>query len=255
MQRRYRNRRFVHGLQIGLMAGRRLFLAETVPIIGKAARIDALHQVDIAVIAEALLGDAHALHVGGQHWREVDVDQNTIGPFGGDHPADDGRAVRRGTAEVFHARSVIHHYLAQCDGADAGQAAFHRRRNGAAVRHILGQIAAAVDAGQDQIGLVILQYRAQRQHHAIGGRAAHGKAARADLAQPHGLAQRQAVAGTRLLFGRRNHPHIVRQFGSNRFQRDQAGGVDAIIIGDENAHGFRAPADRCRPCKASTRRG
>ena len=44
--------------------------------------------------------------------------------------------------------------LAEGDRRNAGQRAFHRRRHGAGISDVLGQIGAAVDARQDEVGRV-----------------------------------------------------------------------------------------------------
>ena len=44
------------------------------------------------------------------------------------------------------------------------------------------------------------------------------------------------MASARLLFGRRDDPDIIRKLPRDGLKRDQTGGVDAVIIGKENAH-------------------
>ena len=45
---------------------------------------------------------------------------------------------------------------------------------------------------------------------------------------------------------RRDHPDIVRKLGGDAFQRREPIGIDAVVIGDENAH-QRGPPIRSRP--------
>jgi hypothetical protein len=68
------------------------------------------------------------------------------------------------------------------DRADADEGAFHRAGDGARVGDVLGEIGAVVDAGQNEIGGLVLQHMTHAHDNAIGGRSAHGKGALSDFA-------------------------------------------------------------------------
>ena len=172
--------------EVGRMARRFDHRPEPEPVIIVAARIGALDDPQAAIIAQALAADADALDLVGRHRREIDVDQrprlgleleqrreHPLGPgFGGGE--------RHGVA---HALARIG--LAERDRADAGERAFHRRRNGARISDVLGEIGAAVDPRQDHVGRRILHDVGEREHHRVGRRAGDREAALVMAPQAH----------------------------------------------------------------------
>ena len=76
---------------------------------------------------------------------------------------------------------------------------------------------------------------------AVGRRAAHGEVPVADLAQPQRLGQRQRMREAGLVGLRRDHPHVVGQRARDALQALQAFGMDAVVIGEKDAHGQAAP--------------
>ena len=116
---------------------------------------------------------------------------------------------------VAHALARIG--LAQRDRADAGQRAFHRRRHGARIGHVLGEIGAAVDARQDEVGRRILHDMGERQHHRVGRRAGDREAPLAVPAQPDRLRSGSAN-GRRPIAPRPARPT---QISSDKLARDR----------------------------------
>ncbi len=57
-----------------------------------------------------------------------------------------------------------------------------------------------------------------------------------ELAHPQRLGQGQRMGETRLVGFRRHHPHIVGQGARDPLQHLQSLGVDAVIVGQKNAH-------------------
>ena len=56
------------------------------------------------------------------------------------------------------------------------------------------------------------------------------------LAQPHRAAQRERMARAGLFLGRSDNPHVIGKLPRDLFEHFEPGGVDAIIVGEENAH-------------------
>src|SRR3546814_7747292 len=56
------------------------------------------------------------------------------------------------------------------------------------------------------------------------------------LTHPHRTRQGKRMAGARLFLARRAHPDIVAELARDRFEHGEAGGVIAIVVGDEDTH-------------------
>ena len=105
--------------------------------------------------------------------REIDVDQRARRDC---RTSSSGASTRSAQAfgggerhRVAHALARIG--LAERDRAHAGERALHRRRHRARISDVLGEIGAAVDARQDEVGRRVLHHVGQRQHHRVGRRA------------------------------------------------------------------------------------
>ena len=46
---------------------------------------------------------------------------------------------------------------------------------------------------------------------------------------------------------RRHDPNIVGDVGGDLLEYGNAAGADAVVVGDENAHGCRIPSRTCEP--------
>ena len=64
----------------------------------------------------------------------------------------------------------------------------------------------------------------------------HREAAVADLAHAQGVGERQRMRGARLLRFRRDDPDVVGNLARDALERVEAFGVDAVVIGQKNAH-------------------
>jgi len=162
---------------------------------------------------------------------------------------DAGRMVLRAVPvdQVAPARAIG---LADGDGGDAEQRAFHRGGDRARIGHVLGDVLAAVDAGDDKVGF-LPDHHLEAHDDAVGRRAAHRIAPLARLPQPDRIGDRQRVSDAGLVGLRRDDPHLVGEFSRDPLQDREAFGVDAVIVGQENAHRFRAVRSfRARPCTA-----
>ena len=151
-------------------------------------------------------------------------------------PLDDiGRVAQAGFPErrLAAARFVG---LRQRERGNAEQRAFHGAGHGAGIDHVLADIAAAIDAGQHEIDLLAVEHVAHAHDDAIGRRAAHRVAAVADLAQPQRIVERQRMRDARLIVLRRDDPDIVGQRARDLGADIEAFGVNAVVVGDQNAH-------------------
>jgi hypothetical protein len=111
-------------------------------------------------------------------------------------------------------------------------AAGHGARQG----DVLGQVLAAIDARQHQVRSRSVDQLLHGHRHAVGRRALDGEAARIDAAHADRVRQGQGPAGPRLLVLRRADPDVVRQGAGDALQALQALGVDAVVVGEEDAH-------------------
>jgi hypothetical protein len=65
----------------------------------------------------------------------------------------------------------------------------------------------------------------------------HREMPRADLAQAQRIVQRQRMRHAGLVELRRDNPDVIGQRARDLLQDLEAGGVDAVVVGAENAHG------------------
>ena len=86
-------------------------------------------------------------------------------------------------------------------------------------------------------GGFVLQHMAHAHDDAVGRRAAHGERALVDGPHAQRLVQRQRVAGAGLIGLGRDDPHVVGELRCDLTQRVQAGRIDAVVVGEEDAHG------------------
>ena len=195
-------------------------------------------------VAEALAGHLHLRHLGQRPVGEVEVHDHVLGPADLDQPLDDAGREGLGDLEEGIAGTQAAH-LGEGDGGHAhGHAldgAGHRTRHG----HVLGDVGAAIDARQHEVGLGPLDQFAHPQHDAVGRGAGDGEAARIDGPHPHGIGERQGPRGARLFVFRGADPDVVRQLPGDPLQRRQALGMDSVVVGQQDSHA--APPMRVRP--------
>ena len=162
-------------------------------------------------------------------------------PFHLEQLAHDTRPVMLGSVELHLVAPARPIGLRQGDGAHAehGPPSIAAAM-GARIADILGNVLAAIDAGEDQIRLAIGQDRAHRHDDAIRRRALHGKMTLGYFAQAQRIVERERMRDAALIRLGRDDDDVVRQLPRDRLQRLQAGSVDAVVIGAEDAHGLRA---------------
>ncbi|MPL92099.1 hypothetical protein SDC9_38196 [bioreactor metagenome] len=198
-----------------------------------------------AVGAIALRRHLPALHRRRRHRREVDAVEDAIGAVVPDpllpQLAQQRGAVHAGGLErvLPGAEAVRPEELAQRDCRHALQRRLHRAAERAGIKRVLGRVVAAVDAGEHQIGLASLEDIVKPRKHAIGRAALGGIAARAVLGDHHRPGVADAMADARLLEGRGDGPDLALgacKFGRKVEQNLEPRRVDAVVIGDQNAH-------------------
>ncbi len=127
--------------------------------------------------------------------------------------------------------------LRQRDGGNAEQRALDGRRDGAGIGDVLGDVLAAIDAGEHEIGLLVGEQAPDRHQHAIGRRALHREMLGRDLAQAQRGRQREGMRDAGLIGLGRDDPHIVGELLGDALQKLEAGGVHAVVVGEQDAHG------------------
>ena len=104
-----------------------------------------------------------------------------------------------------------------------------------------GDVDLVVHPGQHQVGLVAI--RKEQRHggdHAVRRRARARVFRRCDARQRQHAVKRKLVARGRPFAFRRHDPSVRRQRPRGVDQRPQTRGADAVIVGDEDAHGRHA---------------
>jgi hypothetical protein len=231
-QRRHRDEAVLARGDVGAPGGRVLLAHRADPVIGHAARIDTLDQL-VADLVPPLARDHDALDRVGEHVGEVDVDQRVRRPARLGELADHlGRMLLRGRPLD---RVAALHLLAQRDRRHAEHRRFHRRGDGARVDDVLAEIAAAVDAGEAERRLVVLEDVVDREQHAVGRRAVDREAAALRAADAQRRADGERMADRALLGLGRHHPDVLGERARDLLERLEAGGVDTVVVGDEDA--------------------
>ena len=114
-----------------------------------------------------------------------------------------------------------------------------RAADGAGIERVLGDVVAAVDAGDHEVGRGVLEELVQAGEHAVGGRALDGEAAGAEALEAHGADVGDAVRDAGLLEGGGDHPDLAvgaGELGGDLLGDGEAGRADAVVVGEEDAH-------------------
>ena len=97
-----------------------------------------------------------------------------------------------------------------------------------------------VDPRDDEVG-PHLHDAVDRQVDGVGGRPVDGEVAVVQLLDPQRPIETQRMARRALLAIGRHHPDVAERC-QRRFERADAGGANAVVIGDQNAHRGTLPA-------------
>ena len=90
-----------------------------------------------------------------------------------------------------------------------GAARLHRAADGAGIERVLGDVVAAVDAGDHQVGRGVLEDFVEAGQHAVGGGALDGEAAGLEALEAHRPDVGDAVGDARLLEGGGDDPDLA----------------------------------------------
>ena len=148
-----------------------------------------------------------------------------------------------GEAEFWFALIKVVTILALVVGGDqrhrhrrqAEEAAFHRRRHGAGIDHVVAEIRGVVDARHHDVRLE-LQHAGQRQVHAVGRRAGDAAGVVVDALQPDRQVERQRVAGAGAVAVGGDHHHFMAGLAQHGGEHPDAGGIDAVVVADQDPH-------------------
>ena len=122
----------------------------------------------------------------------------------------------------------------ESDGGDVQQRSLERGGDRARVRHVIAEVRAEIDAGDDEIGPGILHQLEDGQVHAVGRRTVDDPLVGLDLQQPERPVQRQRVRSGALLAVGRDDDDIA-HLAAGRRQLAQTFAVNPVVVGDQNA--------------------
>lgn len=218
----------MHGGKIGPFGLLETEFADADPIVFSTPGIDFLDN-EIPIAAFPLPGQSDAP---GDARRQVDVEKSVrrepLGhDFGRQPSGENGRR-----AKIFHL--VRGPLQGKCEGGHPHQSGFQGSGDRSRVGNVIAEISSAVDPGNDQVRTAI-QKPVNTEVDAIGGGAVDGEDAGAYLLGPQRMMKGERMAGRASFpIGRDDNDPAQ---GSKSFgQHDDAGGMDAIIVCDQNQH-------------------
>ena len=178
-----------------------------------------------------LAGDQGRLHLFRRAIGAIDIEKGIRRQTVGEHLSGDTDRHPGSSVEMSVALMGRQRYG---DGGYAHQVGLHGGRDRTGVGHVIAQVGAVVDTRDHQI-------RPGRQQavdthvDAVGGRAVHGIETCAQLEHPQGRVQRQGMTGGAPFTVRGNHGDPA-QLPQGLGQRQDTGGMDAVVIGNHDVH-------------------
>ena len=146
-------------------------------------------------------------------------------------------AYEAGQPFVIGRREIRGLHPRKADGRRAPERRLARDAERARIDEVLGDVAAVVDAGKHEIRLgVVLEQPGESGDDAVGRTAGTGIAPFAETRHDDRFRHGQGRAGGRMLRLRRDDPHVVAQTPRRRLQPRDAGGFDAVVVRDQDAH-------------------
>jgi DNA-nicking Smr family endonuclease len=151
--------------------------------------------------------------------------------------AGSGSLSRRASSSTRGARGALE-MRALCSRGDqrhrdrgqAQAAPFHRRRDGAGVDHVVAEVGAVVDAGEDDVRIAV-QHAGQRQVHAVGGRAGDAPGVLVAAQRAHRLVEGEEIgsAGTVAVRGDDGDPMAGGAQASDRWRMPGASTPSSLL--------------------------
>ena len=202
-----------------------------------------------------------------RHRREVDVVEDAVRrPFARPAPSSRRRSSRGAVGarrrRTGRRRGGGPEVLRERHRAHAVQRAFHGAADGAGVERVLGDVVAAVDAGDHQVGRRSLEDLVEPGQHAVGGRALDGEAPRPRAVPAASAARRRRECATpdcsKAGATTQTSPSGPASSCGDLLGHPQARRADAVVVGDQDAHrrslGASRPSRHKPPPRPATRR-
>lgn len=208
------------------------------PVVAAPARVFA----GAEDVARDFGGLAGKLNPAGPVVRDVDVEQDARRKAFLDDERGETAGELRGGAKIEFAAAMRN---GNGDGRNVVDRGFHGGADRAGVIDIFAEIAAAIDAGDNEVGLVF-EKSVESENHGVGGGAFDGIFAGGDLVAIDGLAESERLCGG-AAFVRGSDDGQSGVIFESVHESAEAGGVDAVVVGDENVrHGIALPGPNHR---------
>src|ERR1043165_163902 len=216
----------LHGLEVGagVVAPRRRPAAD--PVIRPPTRIQSLDD-PLGVDALAERRDLHAAKLPDG---EVDVEDDLRVALLREEMPHEARGELRAAVEG----EVLSDERGEGDGGDVEQRSFERGGDRAGVGDVVAEVRAEVDAGDDEVGAVLLHQLQDRQVHAVRRRAVDDPLVLFELQEAQRTVERERVRGRALLAVGRDDDDVAGRL-QRRGELAQAFAVDAVVVGEEDA--------------------
>jgi hypothetical protein len=181
-------------------------------------------------VAEAETRRPDSFDVRTRQVRYVDVQDGIGRQRIGKIALDDAAHEVGGGAEV----AAVGEHERHGDRRDAEETALHRGRHGAGVQHVVAEVRAVIDPGDQHVGR-LLEQTGDRDVHAIRRRTVHVVHVVLGALDAQRRIERQRVARAAAVAVRRDDRDL-REIGEMLRERPQAGREIAIVVGKEDPH-------------------
>ncbi|MEZ4436924.1 MAG: hypothetical protein R3F65_31390 [bacterium] len=232
VERRDRGEAFVHRVAVAAFDRLEAEAVAAEPVVGAAARVLALGD-DVPVVAPAAArpaeaGERRAVGVG-----HVDVEHGARRPLAPEHERRDADR-KFGRRAIVEGRAAVE---ADRERPEPEERGLHRASDGARVGDVVGEVGAAVDAADDEVG----RARQQVVHgevDAVGRAAVDCPAQRAAGQRAERAAEADHARDARLFAVGRDDGDLTDR-GERLGERADALCVEAVVVGDQDERAGR----------------